>query len=53
MALRHQAEGETGDAELARLWHAADSLHTNFYEAWATPELVKDAVKDVKPSSRS
>ncbi|MEM0276056.1 PaREP1 family protein [Pyrobaculum sp.] len=39
---------ETGDAELGRLWHAANSLHTNFYEAWATPELVKDAVKDVK-----
>ena len=39
---------ETGDAELGRLWHVANSLHTNFYEAWATPELVEDAINDVK-----
>lgn len=39
---------EVGDEELGRLWHVASSLHVNFYEAWATPELVKEGVDDVK-----
>jgi len=39
---------ETGDEELGRLWHVANSLHVNFYEAWAPLELVEDAVSDVK-----
>lgn len=38
---------ETGD-ELSRLWHVAGSLHVSFYEAWATLELVRDAVSDVR-----
>jgi hypothetical protein len=32
---------ETGDRELVRLFHVANSLHSNFYENWMPPELVK------------
>jgi len=39
---------ETGDEDLSRLWHVANSLHVNFYEAWATRELVEDAVNDIE-----
>lgn len=39
---------ETGDVELRRLWYVASGLHVNFYEAWATPEMVRGGVEDVK-----
>ncbi len=43
-----QLRKETGDEQVSRLWHVANSLHTNFYEAWSPPELIKDAAEDVK-----
>lgn len=39
---------EMNDAELRRLWYVANGLHINFYEAWATPEMVKGGVEDIK-----
>ena len=39
---------ETGDEELRRLWHAANELHRNFYEAWLPPEMVIEAVGDAE-----
>ena len=38
----------TGDEELRRLWHAANELHRNFYEAWLPSEMVAEAVSDVE-----
>ena len=37
-----------GDAEVRRLWHAANALHRNFYESWMTPKSVAAALEDVK-----
>ncbi|MCC6050966.1 MAG: PaREP1 family protein [Thermofilum sp.] len=37
-----------GDAEVRRLWHAANALHQNFYESWMTPKSVAAALEDVK-----
>jgi len=37
-----------GDAEVKRLWHAANALHRNFYESWMTPKSVAAALEDVK-----
>jgi len=37
-----------GDAEVRRLWHAANALHQNFYENWMTPKSVAAALEDVK-----
>lgn len=39
---------EIGDAGLTRLWRSASSMHTNFYEGWATREHVEDALEDVR-----
>ncbi len=39
---------ETWDEELRRLWHIANSLHINSYEAWAPPQMVMSGIKDLK-----
>lgn len=38
---------ETGDPELNRLFHTANSLHTNFYENWMPEEQVRGGLEDV------
>jgi HEPN domain-containing protein len=37
-----------GDAEVRRLWHAANALHQNFYESWMTPKSVAAVLENVK-----
>ena len=37
-----------GDAEVRRLWHAANALRQNFYESWMTPKSIAAALEDVK-----
>ena len=39
---------ETKDAQLANLFHVAGNLHTNFYENWATANLVDSGLDDVQ-----
>ncbi len=39
---------ETGDKELAILFHSAHSLHTNFYEGWMTRQSVEAALSQVQ-----
>ena len=39
--------GETGDAEIRRLYRVADSLHSNFYEDLDTAEDVRAGLDDV------
>jgi len=39
---------ETGDKDLGRLWRSASSMHTNFYEGWATRGHVAEAIEDVE-----
>ena len=39
---------ETGDNELHQLFHVANSLHTNFYENWDTPNGVASGIRDVE-----
>ena len=36
------------DAELTRLFMLASDLHTNFYEDWYQPGMVRQAVGDVQ-----
>ena len=38
---------ETGDTQLATLFHVASSLHSNFYENWLPIELVQSGLEDV------
>lgn len=38
---------ETGDLELANLFHFAGSLHTNFYENWLPAEMVASGLEQV------
>ena len=37
-----------GDPDIRRFWHAATSMHVNFYEGWADEGLVRGALEDVK-----
>lgn len=39
---------ETGDDEINKLFHFANSLHVNFYENWLTPEQVIEGKKEVE-----
>ena len=39
---------ETGDNDLRRLFHVANSLHTNFYENWSTAEDVRVGLEDIQ-----
>ena len=39
---------ETGDEEIRNLFQVANSLHTNFYENWDTPENVRSALAAVQ-----
>jgi uncharacterized protein (UPF0332 family) len=39
---------ETGDRELVRLFHVANSLHSNFYEDWMTQEFVEQGLDQVR-----
>ena len=39
---------ELQDPQVSTLWHVANSLHVNFYEAWSPPELVRDGAIKVK-----
>ena len=39
---------ETGDTQLATLFHVASSLHSNFYENWLPIELVQSGLEDVQ-----
>ena len=32
---------ETGDAQLVRLFHVANSLRSNFYENWMHPDMIQ------------
>ena len=37
-----------GDPDIRRFWHAATSMHVNFYEGWADEGLVRGALEDVR-----
>lgn len=39
---------ETGDRELAVLFHSAHSIHINFYEGWMTRRSVETALSQVE-----
>jgi uncharacterized protein (UPF0332 family) len=39
---------ETGDRRLQELFHAASSLHTNFYENWLPPGAVEIGLDQVE-----
>ena len=39
---------ETGDEEIGRLFHVANSLHNNFYENNQEAETVREALGDVE-----
>ena len=39
---------ETGDEELPRLFATAESLHANFYEDFASPEMAQLMARDVR-----
>ena len=39
---------ETGDEEIGRLFHVANSLHNNFYENNQEAETVREALDDVE-----
>ena len=43
-----QLTEETGNEELDRLFGVANSLHSNFYENWLTPNQVRLLVNDVE-----
>lgn len=38
---------EADDRSLGILFHAANSLHINFYEGWMSPRLVRDGLTQV------
>lgn len=39
---------EMKDEEILSLWHVCNSLHTNFYESWASLRAVKRGLHDVR-----
>ena len=39
---------ETGDEEIGRLFHVANSLHNNFYENNQEADIVREALDDVE-----
>ena len=39
---------ETEPSEIRRLFHVANSLHSNFYEGWLTAGQVRDGIEAVK-----
>ncbi len=39
---------ETGRPEMRRLFHVANSLHSNFYEGWLGADDVSDGIEAVK-----
>jgi hypothetical protein len=39
---------ETGDSQLANLFHVAGNLHVNFYENWIPADLVELGLQDVQ-----
>ena len=44
--VRHLVQ-ETGDTQLATLFHVASSLNSNFYENWLPIELVQSGLEDI------
>ena len=42
-----QLADETGENQIVRLFHIANSLHTNFYENWIPSESVREGIEAV------
>ncbi len=39
---------ETGDSDIARIFHVASDLHINYYERWLPSRTVRQGVNDVQ-----